>query len=332
MHARETPCWNSHLIDEIQLLNFQTQPLQHINRACFVFSNMISNNHTSDGGDSIRVLHAQYLQLVLANKMSWADMLDTSELTQQKLYEALFAPGAHKYAPPITHTTSVLKRLIAYLEDLCCEEINEHIVELYTSLLSAPKLSEIEAAQMPAYVTYPFPSSDGDKPGITLVEKRSVLTSNGHTGSRTWEAAFALGEYLLQHTSLVHKKSILELGAGTGFNSILAARLGASDVLATDGDCEVIEGMQQNVVLNEDTDIVSLQNLVWNSEHVAMLPGNWDLIIGADVTYDSRVFPDLVATLSTVLRKSKDAVAVIAVTVRSEETVMCFEDTCSKRP
>lgn len=56
---------------------------------------------------------------------------------------------------------------------------------------------------------------------------------------------------------LVKGKNVLELGAGTGFLSLLCAgELDARHVLATDGLAHVCESLQVNVDLNKDNDTV----------------------------------------------------------------------------
>lgn len=73
------------------------------------------------------------------------------------------------------------------------------------------------------------------------------------TGFRTWEGCMHLATYLLTPPGQQHiqGKRVLELGAGTGFLSILCDKhLGAKHVLATDGDEQVVEALRENVSLN----------------------------------------------------------------------------------
>jgi predicted nicotinamide N-methyase len=127
-----------------------------------------------------------------------------------------------------------------------------------TTLLIADLPSEADAAQQKAFVTYSYPDKLNDdstsrERTVTLLEARSVISSSGTTGLRTWEAALLLGSHLASEAgrSLVHGKRVFELGAGTGMLSILCAKhLGAAGVVATDGDEAVVDAIKTNIFLN----------------------------------------------------------------------------------
>lgn len=156
-------------------------------------------------------------------------------------------------------------------------------------------------------MTYTAPLFDTYAPEVTLFEARSLLASSGTTGLRTWEAALLLGTYLVSSAGkhIVQNKNIIELGAGTGFLSILCAKhLGAKFVLATDGSEEVVHDIESNIFLNglEGTQATKAAILCWshalNGEILKSSDENrsYDLIIGADVvgTDFSGTFPFLV--------------------------------------
>jgi len=131
-------------------------------------------------------------------------------------------------------------------------------------------------------------------PAITLLEARSLLASSGTTGFRTWEAALFLGHYLYsaEGQNLVQGKSVLELGAGTGFLSILCSKhLGARYVLATDGSGEVVTYLQTNLSLNglDGGKSMDTASFLWGHTLVGgaldINQGNrtYEVVIGADV-------------------------------------------------
>lgn len=163
------------------------------------------------------------------------------------------------------------------------------------------------AAQQKSFVTYTAPSFATDAPEVTLLEARSLLASSGTTGLRTWEAALLLGTYLFSSAGkyIVQNKNIIELGAGTGFLSILCAKhLEAKYVLATDGSGDVINDLESNIFLNglEGTGTINAAVLNWghmlDDEILKGADENrlYDLIIGADVvgTNLSNIIPSLV--------------------------------------
>lgn len=110
---------------------------------------------------------------------------------------------------------------------------------------------------------------------------------------RTWEAALRLGGYLFSATGRHHVTgmNVLELGAGTGFLSILCAKhLGARFVLATDGSGAVVDELQSNIILNEIKEAGSISGRVfrWGYTPVPEVLGGpeigpYQLILGADI-------------------------------------------------
>jgi predicted nicotinamide N-methyase len=164
--------------------------------------------------------------------------------------------------------------------------------------------SEFDTMKERAYVTFTClaefqdqESNAGDtveEPTITLLERRNLISGSRTTGHRTWEAALHLGSYLLTDAgrSLIEGKSVLELGAGTGFLAILCAKhLGARHVTTTDGDEGVVDFLKDNLVLNnlDEEKLVTARTLWWGEE----IEGTWveqdcrsepyDVVIGADI-------------------------------------------------
>ena len=160
--------------------------------------------------------------------------------------------------------------------------------------MSQSQISAGVAAQQKQYVTYTLPKLTLDAPTITMLEARAILASSGTTGLRTWEAALRLGTFLssAQGLLVIKDKTVLELGAGTGFVSMLCAKhLGAKYVLASDGSGEVVDDMKANLFLNglEESALIDTTVLRWGH---ALTEGffdrsngglSFDLVLGADV-------------------------------------------------
>lgn len=162
--------------------------------------------------------------------------------------------------------------------------------------MAQPLPSASVAAQQKSYVTYTVPLHNPDAPHITLLETPSLIASLGTTGFRTWEAALFLGTYLftIPGSRFVKGQNVLELGAGTGFLSILCAKhLGARHVLATDGSDEVIIDLKANLHLNglSGTELIQIATLQWGHTLINSVVDcggenrSYDLVVGADVVW-----------------------------------------------
>lgn len=170
-----------------------------------------------------------------------------------------------------------------------------------TTLIASNLPSESTAVQQKSYVTFtclpPNAKIDEDsteEPTLTLLERRHLISGSLTTGFRTWEAALHLGSYLLSPAGrrLIEGKSVLELGAGTGFLAILAAKcIGAKHVTTTDGDEGVVEALRENMQLNglDDDEKVTMEVLRWGEDLkgtcVEQDLESWPyaVVIGADI-------------------------------------------------
>lgn len=210
-------------------------------------------------------------------------------------------------------------------------------------LLSVPLPSELVAAQQKCYVTYHQSllghSSSGEVPRITLLESRFLLSAAGTTGLRTWEASLHLGQYLCTNPAITRGRRILDLGAGTGYLSILCAKyLGAEHVVASDGSDDVISSLPDSLFLNglQESDAVLPMDLKWGHALVGTEDREWnggrkvDVVIGADVTYDLDMHLPLVGTLQELSSLFPDVEILIAATERNQKTFESFLLTCQR--
>lgn len=101
--------------------------------------------------------------------------------------------------------------------------------------------------------------------------------------------------------------SVIELGAGVGFTSLVAQYLGATDVVITDGNEDVLKLADENIVINipeDEKQTIRTARLQWDTEDedsfLTSPKSNkpWDYIIAADVTYLKKNRPLLLHTIA----------------------------------
>lgn len=167
-------------------------------------------------------------------------------------------------------------------------------MDALSELMGEELPSEVDAAQQRSWVTYEFTNPQTtSRDRIRMLESRSILSGSGTTGFRTWEAALHLGNYLLSSTNgtkWVEGKTVLELGAGTGFLSILSRQsLQAHKVVCTDGSGEMVDIANGNIALAPNITNIETGTLKWGwalkdsvlEEYINH--GKIDTVIGADV-------------------------------------------------
>lgn len=236
------------------------------------------------------------------------------------------------------------------------QEISDTLMSHLAELMFTPLPSEADAAQQKGWVTYvpllihspsdttrSSPNIDSiTEPTLKLKESRSVISGAGTTGLRTWEASLHLASYLCNtptaRTQYITNKHILELGAGTGFLSILCAQhLGATHVTSTDGDEGVVDALKENLFHNSAEDNVTAGVMRWGwgikdslAEYEAERWGALDTVIGADVTYDKTVIPALASTIRGLFERWPKMDVLISATVRNQNTFAAFETACAR--
>jgi len=286
----------------------------------------------------------QYLQVTLGLDYPTEEHL-RNDAFQQSIYSRLFSDDV-QYAPPPRYQLRVLKELMkrieASIQDWDEQGISDDLMNCLAVLLSTSLPSEETSAQQKAYVTYSLsslPSQYDSNPSVTLHEARNILAAAGTTGLRTWEAGLHLGNYLCSNPEIIRAKSILELGSGTGYISILCTKyLEAGHVLATDGDDDVVASFSTNFYLNglQEASHIEGKELKWGHALTGGEDSRWnlgrhiDLVLGADLTYDPRNIPPLVSTFGDLFELYPGLKILIAATVRSEETFAKFPDACKK--
>ncbi|KAI2631636.1 S-adenosyl-L-methionine-dependent methyltransferase [Xylaria nigripes] len=305
----------------------------------------------ADADPQLQLFKRQYIQLFEPDFLAWPhpQLLRRSD-AQAWIFKHLFDARRNPRLPPERYQLRVLRQLITRIDkaiqDPDEDEISNDLMGRIGELMTSGVPSEFETMKERAYVTFTC-LEDGNNPDeddstITLLERRNLISGSRTTGHRTWEAALHLGSYFLTQPgrALIKGKSVLELGAGTGFLAILCAKhLGAQHVTTTDGDEIVVDHLKGNLVLNGldgDGDLVLARKLWWGEE----LSGTWveqdcaarpyDVVIGADITYDTVAIAALVQTLRNLFQLRPNLLVIIAGVVRTAETFLSFQEECAR--
>lgn len=236
-----------------------------------------------------------------------------------------------------------LKKYIHTLESTN-NEVIEDIYELYCSeaILNAVEMSPNEVDT----ILYPiggFWAENVSNNGLVVIkETPKVISGNGTTGLRTWEAALYLANYLNSNPIEFKNKSICELGTGTGLVGLALAKYYHNEInpireiIFTDGDASLIENLSKAFQINDlvINSTIKTQQLLWgttnpNNSEFIQTPPSVDYIVAADVTYDSSILPQLCSTINDFFNIGTKS-AFIAATVRNEGTLDDWEEELQK--
>ncbi|KAK7202892.1 hypothetical protein BZA70DRAFT_86346 [Myxozyma melibiosi] len=299
---------------------------------------------------TISLIERQFLQLVPASRFQFAlpSSATSAEIkydavcdleVQQEVYSRVLEPAEGRGIAP-AYIVAIVKAMVAVIEN-AGEEVDGDVFMLMINLLRHPT----PPVPPPGPVTYKFLDTS-----ITITETRNLISGYGTTGFRTWEASLALGEYIISQHLLpstspdraldLSSKRVLELGAGTGFASILCAKLGSRLAVATDGFEEVVLRMRGILESNQVEELVETRVYKWGNssgietgsvlekesreeEYVYNEPV--DLILGADITFDAEGCNLLVSSFDQLERQNPSVQILISATIRNEETIAAFE-------
>ncbi|KAI6371098.1 hypothetical protein MCOR25_004032 [Pyricularia grisea] len=159
----------------------------------------------------------------------------------------------------------------------------------------------------------------------------TVLTLHlvGHSvmdAHHVWNGGRVLADHFLADPSLVAGKTVLEVGAGAGIPSLVAAHLGAAGVVSTDyPDPDVLVALRRNVdecdlVPQPRAEKVVVDGYVWGKEVEAVLakmPGpkaasdGVDVLIMADLLFRHTEHENIALTIERALKRSKNSRAYV---------------------
>jgi len=84
-------------------------------------------------------------------------------------------------------------------------------------------------------------------------------------GLQVWAGSLLLADFAVSNSDAWRGKTILELGAGTGLVSIVAARTAGTTVICTDGFDNVLQNCAEAVKLNDSGSNITTRSLDWSA-------------------------------------------------------------------
>ncbi|KAL4067336.1 putative methyltransferase-domain-containing protein [Scleroderma yunnanense] len=318
---------------------------------------------TANAGTSLSDILRVYSALVPPKQIKVPPVFSFSEVHDFLLNNILLNEHLNQYPPAQTYQRRFWKWALEQLEILSQNEEDSEIDELiYQHYLSLVPLAGEDALPHDSYIThywkppvskYGFSESKSTYETATLLESQTTIAA-GTTGLRTWRASLTLAQYLIGHADLVVHSTVLELGAGIGFLGIMVASLQLHSgltsrsalanstqsitiptIVLTDVDSCVLDRCRSNVTLPCNWSSlhpnIQYRQLDWfdaisapENLDTLLTEVNADIILGADIVFDPALVPPLVTTLSTALSQAHAQMALVALTVRNEETFFYF--------
>ncbi|KAL2732336.1 protein-lysine N-methyltransferase EEF2KMT [Vespula maculifrons] len=243
-----------------------------------------------------------------------------------------------QYPVKYSYQRAFIKLLIGELEQNG-DEIDDDIFVAYCNLLS---LSEKDLHYRH------FLQEQGDLQYITIQESINII-SKGTTGLCVWQGALHLAAWCFKNRNQFFGKNILELGCGVGLTGLsIINACSPKQYIFSDCHESVLDILCNNVIFNLSSirDKISAEtctlndrlklHIKCNDSDVKVIKLKWediskyiredlivhDVIIGADILYESTSFYSLIIGLNCLLTSNN--YAIIAATIRNEDTVKTF--------
>ncbi|XP_019054485.1 PREDICTED: methyltransferase-like protein 23 isoform X2 [Nelumbo nucifera] len=146
-----------------------------------------------------------------------------------------------------------------------------------------------ESLHMTTISRHSFSITDQTEKALTI---QIIENMKEDYGLFVWPCSIALAEYVWQQRLRFAGTSVVELGAGTSLPGLVAAKVGAE------------------VTLTDSSNRVEVLGLTWGEWDASIFDLHPNIVLGADVLYDSSDFDDLFATVTFLLQNSPGSVFV----------------------
>ncbi|KAF3449558.1 hypothetical protein FNV43_RR10287 [Rhamnella rubrinervis] len=140
-------------------------------------------------------------------------------------------------------------------------------------------------------------------PGMELVIRE--FSFHQLNANLLWPGTFVFAEWLIQNRQYIEGRRCIELGSGTGALAIFLRKSFQFDITTSDyNDQEIEDNIAHNCRVNGITPILPHIKHSWGDEFPNPDP-DWDLIIASDILLYVKQYPNLIKTLSFLLKSYK---------------------------
>ncbi|KYQ47405.1 Protein FAM86A [Trachymyrmex zeteki] len=244
---------------------------------------------------------------------------------------------------PVSAITKQLRITVCEVQGGTIEESgNEIYDDLYAAYCRLISLPDEESVHYRHFLI-----QNGTLNCVTLKESTNLI-SQGTTGLCSWQGAIALSQWCMENKEQFCGKKVLELGCGVGLTGMsIISVCSPKQYIFSDCHPIVLDMLCENVKLNflsnerselntsDTTPKLQLQ-LKYEQTNIQVIDLEWkdidkymsedslqlDIIIAADILYDSNSFSALTLGLKRLLASNN--YAIFAATIRNEDTVSQF--------
>lgn len=263
------------------------------------------------------------------------------DIQKQILDNTINSDLVKQYPIKTSYQKAFLKLLMQKISE-SGNEVHDDLYEAYCRLISLPDEESVHYRH--------FLVENGTLNCITLKESTNLI-SKGTTGLCSWQGAVVMSQWGAENKGQFCGKNVLELGCGVGLTGMSVISV-CSPKQYIFSDCHptvldmLCENVKLNFLSNEQRKLSNVSEAIsklqlelnYQQTNVQVIDLRWedidkyvlesssqpDIIIAADILYESNSFDSLTSGLKRLLTLNN--YAIFAATVRNKDTVSQFLD------